>query len=55
MLRMVPLLLRNAYGSPVPGRNYLAFNSGDICVIPEIIAALIFVRQVIWHAFRLWF
>ena len=22
MLRMVPLLLRNAYGSPVPGRNY---------------------------------
>jgi len=22
MLRMVPLLLRNAYGSHVPGRNY---------------------------------
>ena len=30
MLRMVPLLLRNAYGSPVPGRNYFAFNYGDV-------------------------
>jgi hypothetical protein len=30
-------------------------NAGDICVIPEIIAALIFVRRVIWHVFRLWF
>jgi hypothetical protein len=29
MLRMVPLLLRNAYGSPVPGRSYFAFNSDD--------------------------
>ena len=33
MLRMVPLLLRNAYGSPVPGRNYLAFNPSDNCGI----------------------
>ena len=30
MLRMVPLLLRNAYGSPVPRRNYFAFNYGDV-------------------------
>jgi putative transposase len=30
---MVPLLLRNAYGSPVSGRNCLAVNSGDNCVI----------------------
>ena len=29
MLRMVPL--------PVPGRNYFAFNSGNLRVIPEII------------------
>jgi hypothetical protein len=28
MLRMVPL--------PVPGRNYLAFNSGENCDTPEI-------------------
>jgi hypothetical protein len=27
---MVPLLLRNAYGSPVPGRSYFAFNYGDV-------------------------
>ena len=36
MLRMVPLLLRNAFGSPVPGRNYFAFNYRDRCVIPKI-------------------
>ncbi len=30
MLRMVPLLLRNAYGSPVPGRNYIALIYGDV-------------------------
>ena len=36
MLRMVPLLLRNAYGSPVPGRSYFAVNYRDNCVIPEI-------------------
>ena len=36
MLRMVPLLLRNAFGSPVPGRSYFAFNSGDNCDNPEI-------------------
>jgi len=27
---MVPLLLRNAYGSPVPGRNYFALIYGDV-------------------------
>ena len=32
----VPLLLRNAYGSPVPGRNYFAFNYRDNCDNPEI-------------------
>ena len=36
MLRMVPLLLRNACGSPVPGRSYFAFNSGDNCDNLEI-------------------
>ncbi len=36
MLRMVPLLLRNAYGSPVPGRIYFAFNSGGNCDNPQI-------------------
>ncbi len=31
----VPLLLRNAYGSLVPGRNYFAFNYRDNCDNPE--------------------
>ena len=66
MLRMVPLLLRNAYGSPVPGRSYFAFNYRDICIIPEIalcydrsgqplLRAFAALRDVKWmHRLREW-
>jgi len=40
------LLLRNAYGSPVPGRSYLAFNYRNNCVIPRINLAALHIAKL---------